>query len=104
MAVKPITEATMQEIKTVLAARNEIYRQFVQKYKKTTWDEVAYEVKTGKAQLLYNIGDELICNYRYYAANDVDYTDYDFPWVVAYFPSAWHWPDWHEARQCRRGG
>ena len=85
MSVTPITEATMQQIKTVLLARNEIYKQFVQRYKKTTWDEIAYEVKTGKASLIYNIGDELVCNYRYYAANDVDYTDYDFSWIVADF-------------------
>lgn len=92
MAITPIKESTMQGIKNALLARNEIYRQFVQKYKKTTWDEVAYEVKTGKAQLLYNIGDELICNYRYYASNDVDYTDYDFPWVVADFREV-EWQD-----------
>lgn len=92
MAVTPITEATMQRIKTVLEGRNEIYKQFVQKYKKTTWDEVAYQVKSGKANLIYDIGDELVCNYRYYAANDVDYTDYDFPWVVADFREV-EWQD-----------
>ena len=88
----PITETTLQAIRDNVLARNEIYRKFAQKYQKTTWDEVAYNVKTGKAHLLYAIGDEMICNYRYYASNNVDYTDYEFPWVVAGFRNV-EWED-----------
>ena len=88
----PITETTLQAIRDNVLARNEIYRKFAQKYQKTTWDEVAYNVKTGKAHLLYAIGDEMICNYRYYASNNVDYTDYEFPWAVAGFRNV-EWED-----------
>ena len=88
----PITETTLQAIRDNVLARNEIYRKFAQKYQKTTWDEVAYKVKTGKAHLIYNIGDELICNYRHYESNDVDFTDYEFPWVVAGFRDV-EWED-----------
>ena len=88
----PITETTLQAIRDNVLARNEILRRFAQKYQKTTWDEVAYNVKTGKAHLLYAIGDELICSYRYYESNDVDFTDYDFPWVVAGFRDV-EWED-----------
>ena len=88
----PITETTLQAIRDNVLARNEIYRKFAQQYQKTTWDEVAYNVKTGKAHLLYGIGDELICNYRYYANNNVDFTDYEFPWVVADFRDV-EWED-----------
>ena len=87
-----MTDKTLQDIKNVLIARNEIYKDFVKKYQKTTWDEVAYNVKTGKAPLIYDIGDELICSYRYYASNNVDYTDYEFPWVVAGFRDV-EWED-----------
>ena len=88
----PITETTLQAIRDNVLARNEIYRKFAQKYQKTTWDEVAYNVKTGKAHLLYAIGDEMICNYRCYASNNVDYTDYEFPWAVAGFRNV-EWED-----------
>ena len=88
----PITETTLQAIRDNVLARNEIYRKFAQKYQKTTWDEVAYNVKTGKAHLLYEIGDEMICIYRYYATNNVDFTDYEFPWVVAGFRDV-EWED-----------
>ena len=41
------TDATLQQVKRQLELRNELYKQFVRKYGSTSWEEVAYNVKTG---------------------------------------------------------
>lgn len=86
------TDATLQQVKRQLELRNELYKKFVRKYGSTSWEEVAYNVKTGKAARLYNVGDILACNYRYYT-NATDYVDYVWPWVVSKVDDTAIWED-----------
>ena len=86
------TDATLQQVKRQLELRNELYKQFVRKYGSTSWEEVAYNVKTGKAARLYNVGDILACNYRYYT-NATDYVDYVWPWVISKVNDTAIWED-----------
>ena len=81
-------DETLQRINQQLALRNELYKQFVRKYQATTWDIIQTQVKTGHASDLYNIGDELICKYRFLNGSNVE-IEYDFPWVVAGFPDVY---------------
>lgn len=74
------SDATLQLINQQLQLRNNILREFAVKYKKTTWDDVQEQVKTGHAADYYSVGDELTCGYT-----DTNGNEYDFPWVVAGF-------------------
>lgn len=74
------SDQTLQLINEQLGRRNELLKAFAKKYKRTTWDDIQAQVKTGHAADLWNIGDLLTCNYT--ATNG---TVYEMPWAVAGF-------------------
>lgn len=74
------TDQTLQLINQQLGLRNELLKAFAKKYKRTTWDDIQAQVKTGHAADLWDIGDLLTCNYT--ATNG---TVYEMPWAVAGF-------------------
>ena len=74
------SDATLQLINQQLQRRNDLLKAFAIKYKKTTWDGIQEQVKTGRASDYWNIGDLLTCNYT--ATNG---TAYEMPWAVAGF-------------------
>ena len=71
-----LKDSTLQKIKQALETKNGYLKDLVDLYANDAWDMVAANVKSGKAPLLYAIGDEMICNY---VQNG---TTYQFPWVV----------------------
>jgi len=81
------SDATLQLINQQLQRRNDLLKAFAIKYKKTTWDGIQEQVKTGRAADYWNIGDLLTCNYT--ATNG---TVYEMPWAVAGFRDV-YWPD-----------
>ena len=80
------SDTTLQRINEQIRLRNDMLREFAVKYKKTTWDGIQEQVKTGHASDYWNIGDLLTCNYV--ATNE---TVYEFPWAVAGFKDV-YWP------------
>lgn len=81
------SDATLQLINQQLQRRNDLLKAFALKYKKTTWDGIQEQVKTGRAAEYWNVGDILTCNYT--ATNG---TVYEYPWAVAGFRDV-YWPD-----------
>lgn len=71
-----LTDTTLQKIQNAIETKNGYLRELVDLYAHDTWDTVAANVKAGKAPILYQIGDEMICNYK------IGNTVYQFPWVV----------------------
>jgi len=71
-----LQDSTLQRIKQALQTKNGYLKDLVDIYAHDTWDMVAANVKAGRAPMLYNIGDEMICNYVQ------GETTYQFPWVV----------------------
>lgn len=73
------TDAQLQRLSEKIQQKNAILYKFVDKYGTNTWAKVQAIVKAGLADQIFNIGDEMICKYRYSG------TDYDWTWCVADF-------------------
>ena len=81
-----LTDATLNDIHSVLQTRNTNLQRLVTATTPSTWKKFQDDVKRGKGTDYAN-GTELTCKYRY---ND---TEYDFPWVVADNNRTVYWED-----------
>ena len=82
-----MTDATLGEIKDQIVKQNQALKNFALLYARTTWQEIAANVRAGRAKYLYEIGTELVCNYT------VDDVTYEFPWVVVDNDREWELED-----------
>ena len=81
-----LTDATLNDIHSVLQTRNTNLQTLVNATARSTWKQIQDDVKRGKGTN-YAIGTELTCKYRY------NNTDYDFVWVVADNNRTVYWED-----------
>ena len=80
-----IKDTTLAAIKNQLAIRNGYIKDFVDLYANKTWDVVQANVRAGAGKDLYNIGDELVCQYT--LENDT----FDFPWIIVENDAEVYW-------------
>jgi len=81
-----LTDATLQDIHSVLQARNTNLQALITATAPSTWRKVQDDVKRGKGNT-YAIGTELTCKYT------IGNTEYDFPWVVVDNSRTVYWED-----------
>lgn len=81
-----LTDATLNDIHSVLQTRNTNLQRLVDATTPSAWNQIQDDVKRGKASN-YAIGTELSCGYKY------NNTDYVFPWVVADNARTVKWKD-----------
>lgn len=74
-----MTNETLKKISDEIAMKNAVIYKFVVKYATNSWERVQEVVRSGIADKVFNIGDELICNYNFAG------TSYEFPWIVTAF-------------------
>ena len=81
-----LTDATLNDIHSVLQQRNSNLQSLVTATAPSTWKKIQDDVKRGKGTD-YAIGTELTCKYT------VGNTEYDFPWVVVDNNRTVYWED-----------
>ena len=70
-----ITNTTFGRIKDELTRRNAILREIANSFNVSTWEMIAFDVKSGLASK-YEVGSELLTKYTYNG------TECDYPWIV----------------------
>lgn len=81
-----LTDATLNDVHSVLQTRNTNLQRLVAATTPSTWKKFQDDVKRGKGTD-YAIGTELTCKYHH------GNTDYDFPWVLADNNRTVYWED-----------